>query len=38
MVNSKQKIKDLFFVLLCWLIALALVYIVIAKFGIFVHR
>jgi hypothetical protein len=38
MVNSKQKIKDLFFVLLSWLIALALVYLVVVKFRIFLHR
>lgn len=38
MVNHKQKIKDLFFVLLCWLIALAFVYIVIIKLRILVHR
>ena len=38
MVNSKQKIKDLLFVLLSWLIALALLYIVIIKFKIMFHR
>jgi hypothetical protein len=38
MVNSKQKIKDLLFVLLSWLIALALLYIVIIKFKILLHR
>ena len=38
MVNSKQKIKDLLFVLLSWLIALGLLYIVIIKFRILLHR
>lgn len=38
MVNSKQKLKDLFFILLSWLIALSLVYIVIVKFRILLHR